>query len=84
MKFATSHALRAFHSFRRNEFRPQKPNASSLGFFLSRIMVLAHRELRGLVAGSSDSPPDCHSLLPLFEPAETKKDAQMDIQSAFV
>ena len=30
---------------------------------------LAQRELRALVAAGSDSPPDCHSVPALFEPA---------------
>ena len=34
----------------------------------------SRRELRALVAGGSDSPPDCHSLPPLFESSQTTKE----------
>ena len=45
---------------------------------MERITGLdSRRELRGLVADGSNSPPDCYSLPSLFEPAKVKKDAEL-------
>ena len=43
-----------------------------LAFFSKKVTggddgIRSQRELRALVAVGSDSPPDCHSLPPLFE-----------------
>ncbi len=39
----------------------------------------SQRELRALVAGGSDSPPDCHSAPPLFESFERRSKTEAQV-----